>query len=115
MKEMSTIDAREEEETVDSDIEIIGEIPTLDGKSVEENQFQNADEASWMSIQEEEIRVNRVEPTSCVAMRTRSHTEIRKMETSLFYSDDEDSGFEKPADSREIKDSFSMYCTNKEQ
>ena len=117
MKELSKINLKEGEEE-DDDIEIIKEIrqPTLYEKSVEENISQEAKEANWRSIRDEVEIEHGLVPSSCIAMRTRSHTEeVRKRETSLFFDENEDSDLENLEESRVIKDSFEKNCRNKEQ
>ena len=114
--EMSAIRPNEEE---DDDIEIIKEDEevesTLNGKSVDYSYIQAASDSAWRSLDEGEDE-ERIDPQSCIARRTRSHTEgIRKMETSLFYGEDEDSFVEGIIDSRVIMDSFNIKCKNKEE
>merc|ERR1712121_624259 len=100
---MSAINAKEGEEE-DDDIEIINDTDeveaTLNGNSVEASLLQAADDSDWRSILEEAERDHGIIPESCVAKRTRSHTEgVRSRETSLFYAEEEDSGIENPLES----------------
>ena len=125
MREISKINIKEgeEEENDDDDIKIIKEVkmaePTLYEKSVEESMFQEAKEANWQSIVKEAEEELTELPQSCVAKRTRSHTDgIRRRETVLFSENSEDSGLEDLEElekSRDIRDSFTKNCKNKGQ